>query len=64
MLFAPAAMNIVHPGSVLVGPDAEMPGLKALLCGRRRKQNFGREWNGMEVKNTARLILMFDADRN
>ncbi|KAJ7123082.1 RTA1 like protein-domain-containing protein [Mycena epipterygia] len=51
MLFAIAAMNFVHPGSVLVGPDAEMPGLKALLCGWRRKQYVEMEWNTMEVKN-------------
>ncbi|KAJ7510866.1 RTA1 domain-containing protein [Mycena galericulata] len=54
MLFALAAMNVVHPGSVLVGPDADMPGLKMLLCGGRRKtQIVGTEWNGMEIKNNA-----------
>ncbi|KAJ7242162.1 RTA1 like protein-domain-containing protein [Mycena haematopus] len=53
MLFALAAMNVVHPGSVLVGPDADMPGLKTLLCGRRRRQDVGMEWNGTEVKNDA-----------
>ncbi|KAJ7265653.1 RTA1 like protein-domain-containing protein [Mycena rebaudengoi] len=53
MLLAFAAMNIVHPGSVLMGPDADMPGLKTLLCGWRRKQNVGMEWNGLEVKNKA-----------
>ncbi|KAJ7763999.1 RTA1 domain-containing protein [Mycena maculata] len=31
MLFALAAMNVVHPGLVLVGADADMPGLKTLL---------------------------------
>ncbi|KAJ7116634.1 hypothetical protein C8R44DRAFT_879994 [Mycena epipterygia] len=49
MLFALAALNVVHPGSVLVGPDAEMPGLKNVLCGRRRKQYVEMEWNTMEV---------------
>ncbi|KAJ7307799.1 RTA1 domain protein [Mycena albidolilacea] len=53
MLFALAAMNVVHPGSVLVGPDADMPGLKTLMCGWRRTQNAGMEWDGMEVKNKA-----------
>ncbi|KAJ7585078.1 RTA1 domain-containing protein [Mycena floridula] len=36
MLFALAIMNFVHPGSVLVGPDAEMP---SLLCGWRKKKS-------------------------
>ncbi|KAJ7735329.1 RTA1 like protein-domain-containing protein [Mycena metata] len=53
MVFALAAMNIVHPGFVLVGPDADMPGLKALLGGWRRTQNDGMEWDGMEGKNKA-----------
>ncbi|KAJ7243549.1 RTA1 domain-containing protein [Mycena rebaudengoi] len=48
MLFALAAMNLVHPGSVLVGPDAEIPGLMTLLCGWRRKRNVGKEWNTLD----------------
>ncbi|KAJ6579164.1 RTA1 domain-containing protein [Mycena vulgaris] len=46
MLLALAAMNVVHPGAVLVGPDAEMPSLKTLLCGCRRKSQYvPMEWN-------------------
>ncbi|KAF8194801.1 RTA1 like protein-domain-containing protein [Mycena galopus ATCC 62051] len=53
MLFALAAMNVVHPGSVLVGPDADMPGLKTMLCGWRRTPKGRMGWDGMEVKNKA-----------
>jgi hypothetical protein len=53
MFFALAAMNVVHPGATLVGPDADMPGLKTLLCGWRRKQNTRMEWNTMERKTDA-----------
>lgn len=39
MLFAILAFNIIHPGSILVGPESEMPGLRTTLkgcCGKRK----------------------------
>jgi hypothetical protein len=40
MVLAIVSFNIVHPGAVLVGPDAAMPGLWATIkgcCCRRRR---------------------------
>ena len=39
MFLALAVMNIIHPGTILVGPDSKLPGLKAtyrILRSRKR----------------------------
>ncbi|OAA75707.1 RTA1 domain protein [Akanthomyces lecanii RCEF 1005] len=41
MLFALAALNLVHPALVLQGEDSDMPASKLLRCWRRRKSEFG-----------------------
>jgi hypothetical protein len=37
MFLAILSSNIVHPGSVLIGPDSEMPSLKQTLFKRKAK---------------------------
>ena len=43
MFLAIAVFTIVHPGKVLIGPDAEMPGVWRTIRGAGRKgKNRGR----------------------
>lgn len=42
MFFAILCYNVTHPGSILVGPEAELPGLWSMLkekmcCGQRHR---------------------------
>lgn len=38
MVFAILVFNVTHPGSILVGPDCELPGLKETLWRMRGKK--------------------------
>jgi RTA1 like protein len=38
MLLAILAFNIIHPSSVLVGPDSEVPGLRTTIKEMMRKR--------------------------
>lgn len=40
MLFAISIFNIVHPGSVMAGPESEMPGFWTTCTGLFRKKEF------------------------
>lgn len=44
MFLALLAFAVVHPGSILVGPEAEMPGFFATLKGMFRRKNNKRSW--------------------
>ncbi|MCJ1485727.1 hypothetical protein MMC06_005902 [Schaereria dolodes] len=58
MFFALVAMNITHPGRVLVGPDSELPKSRCCCCcgGRKRKGSEGK--NGTYVEMDDRKVMV------
>ena len=43
MVLAILSFNIVHPGSVLLGPESELPGFLPSLksaCGKRKEKEY------------------------
>ena len=41
MFFAIVVFNITHPSSIMKGPDAQLPGIRALM--KRRSRKMGSE---------------------
>lgn len=55
MLLAIFAFNVVHPGSVLVGPESEMPGFYSTCLGLFRKRKEFRKLSESEDEEMSNL---------
>ncbi|KAI0836543.1 RTA1 like protein-domain-containing protein [Hypoxylon sp. FL0890] len=55
MLLAILAFNIIHPGSVLVGPEAEMPGFVTTCISALRRRN---KFKNLEESDNEEMIIL------